>query len=320
MVKVFVSTIPGLEFIAASECNELFGVKSTKEGRGRVSFSIPVKLLPKLSELRSVHHFWMQVYQTSSVLQAENSKEETLETLEELVNTFDWNLAMYGLNFFKEKELSNKINKKAKDGSVDVGDNIRDNTTEEGQSRPNCFATDENVLHNDNLKRKAEEDLAFEEKVCKTVQGLACLHANNKGSDEKKCTDCHNVLESHVKIEENNQELTYLNRKPTDIKFRVTCHRNGKHTFSSMEAAKYIGSGVKGYFGWNVDLENFDIEILAFIEDFQITIAVKLSEESKHNRNVKFFGPTTLRATTSYCMLKLAGVKRGKIAKVLKLI
>ena len=98
------------------------------------------------------------------------------------------------------------------------------------------------------------------------------------------------------------------------IKFRVTCSRTGKHKFNSMEAAKWMGSGVKEIFGWQVDLENFDIEVLTFIFEKNITVAIRLTEESKHKRNIAHFGPTTLRSTTSYCMLKLANIKPGEIS------
>jgi len=130
---------------------------------------------------------------------------------------------------------------------------------------------------------------------------------------ETSSLDSESIFTSKNNISDPNKLITFLKKNAADIKFRVTCNRTGKHDFTSMEAARYIGSGVKGYFGWNVDLENYDIEILAFIDNNEITIAIKLSQESKHSRNVKYFGPTTLRATTSYCMLKLAGVKSGDI-------
>lgn len=40
---------------------------------------------------------------------------------------------------------------------------------------------------------------------------------------------------------------------------------------------------------------------------------IALTKESKHRRNINFFGPTTLRATICYNMLRLAEPKTGDI-------
>lgn len=40
---------------------------------------------------------------------------------------------------------------------------------------------------------------------------------------------------------------------------------------------------------------------------------IALTKESKHRRNINFFGPTTLRATICYNMLRLAQPKTGDI-------
>jgi 23S rRNA G2445 N2-methylase RlmL len=40
---------------------------------------------------------------------------------------------------------------------------------------------------------------------------------------------------------------------------------------------------------------------------------ITLTKESKHHRNINFFGPTTLRATICYSMLRLAQPKAGDI-------
>jgi 23S rRNA G2445 N2-methylase RlmL len=40
---------------------------------------------------------------------------------------------------------------------------------------------------------------------------------------------------------------------------------------------------------------------------------IALTKESKHHRNINFFGPTTLRATICYNMLRLAQPKAGDV-------
>ena len=97
-------------------------------------------------------------------------------------------------------------------------------------------------------------------------------------------------------------------------RFRVTCTRTGnKHTFSSPEAAAKFGGGINDWFGWPVDLSNPDIEVLLNIVESNVVIGVALTKESRGKRNIAHFGPTTLKSSIAYCMLKLANIETGKI-------
>ena len=88
--------------------------------------------------------------------------------------------------------------------------------------------------------------------------------------------------------------------------FRVTCTRTGiKHTVTSMEAAKYFGSGVSLQFGWKVKLTHPDIEVLLSITDSDCLISILLTQDSRHLRNITHFGPTTLRSTIAYGLVRL---------------
>ncbi len=90
--------------------------------------------------------------------------------------------------------------------------------------------------------------------------------------------------------------------KPT---FRVTCTRGGrKHTFSSMDAAGQFGAGIGQYFGWSVKLKDPDIEVLLNIMGDSATIGIALSKEGLFKRNITHFGPTTLRSTIAYGLLR----------------
>ena len=92
---------------------------------------------------------------------------------------------------------------------------------------------------------------------------------------------------------------------PQQISFRVTCNRIGrKHCFSSVEAASHFGAGLARYFGWKVQLKNPDLEVLLSIANDDATVRIALSRESKHKRNIAHFGPTTLRSTIAYGMLR----------------
>lgn len=92
---------------------------------------------------------------------------------------------------------------------------------------------------------------------------------------------------------------------PQQTSFRVTCNRIGrKHCFSSVEAASHFGAGLARYFGWKVQLKNPDLEVLLSIANEDATVRIALSRESKHKRNITHFGPTTLRSTIAYGMLR----------------
>ena len=89
------------------------------------------------------------------------------------------------------------------------------------------------------------------------------------------------------------------------ITFRVTCTRGGrKHGFSSPEAARSFGAGLADFFDWKVQLKNPDIEVLLAISGDEAKVGVALNRESKFKRNIAHFGPTTLRATIGYGMLR----------------
>ena len=93
--------------------------------------------------------------------------------------------------------------------------------------------------------------------------------------------------------------------KSKEITFRVTCTRGGrKHTFSSQEAAQHFGAGLARYFGWKVQLKNSTIEVLLDISGDTATVGLSLTRESKYKRNISHFGPTTLRSTIAYGMLR----------------
>ncbi|XP_026357068.1 THUMP domain-containing protein 3 isoform X2 [Ursus americanus] len=102
--------------------------------------------------------------------------------------------------------------------------------------------------------------------------------------------------------DESSKEETH----PKMLKFRVTCNRAGeKHCFSSNEAARDFGGAVQDYFKWKADMTNFDVEVLLNIHDSEIVVGIALTEESLHRRNITHFGPTTLRSTLAYGMLRL---------------
>uniref|UniRef100_A0A2C9JZA6 THUMP domain-containing protein n=1 Tax=Biomphalaria glabrata TaxID=6526 RepID=A0A2C9JZA6_BIOGL len=103
-------------------------------------------------------------------------------------------------------------------------------------------------------------------------------------------------------------------RDPTKPTFRVTCNRNGEsHPFDSPSAAASFGSAVNKYHQWIVDLSNYDIEVVLDIDHDEVSVCLGLTKTSLHKRNMVAFGPTTLRATICYNMLRLCRIKTGDI-------
>ena len=93
-------------------------------------------------------------------------------------------------------------------------------------------------------------------------------------------------------------------KDPTLPSFRATCYRTGKHSFQSPDAARVFGGAVQDYFCWNVDLTQFDIEVVLFVSSNSGYVAISLTRESLHRRHITDFGPTTLRPTIAYNMLR----------------
>ena len=94
-------------------------------------------------------------------------------------------------------------------------------------------------------------------------------------------------------------------RDPTKPVFRVTCKRTGEnHSFDSMSAAASLGSAVQTYFGWSVDMTNFNIEVVLSIDNNEVSVGLALTPDSLHKRNLVAFGVTTLRPTICHNMLR----------------
>ena len=112
------------------------------------------------------------------------------------------------------------------------------------------------------------------------------------------------VVEKSTSTGEGKRLYSSLLKKEA-ITFRVTCTRGGrKHAFSSPEAARAFGAGLAEYFDWRVRLKDPDIEVLLAISGDEVRVGVALNREAQFKRNIAHFGPTTLRATIAYGILR----------------
>ncbi|XP_017759751.1 PREDICTED: THUMP domain-containing protein 3-like [Eufriesea mexicana] len=97
------------------------------------------------------------------------------------------------------------------------------------------------------------------------------------------------------------------------LKYRVTCERTGKHIFESADVARAIGGELQDKYLWLVDLSAYYLEIFCKLIENELVTCLRVTPESKHHRNITCFGPTTLRATICYNLLRLAHPNPGDI-------
>lgn len=197
--------------------------------------------------------------------QFKDSKEETLKDLMQLASELPWTDA---LDVWK---LNNALKKK------------------KGQRRRGEKGT----------KVKANNEATTATDLSETLQQQLVLETTAEGQPEgEEVTP--DIDNSNSQDSEDTTTETKL------IKFRVTCNRAGdKHSFSSNEAARDFGGAVQEFFQWKADMTKFDIEVLLNIHGQEVVIGIALTEESLHRRNITHFGPTTLRSTLCYGMLRL---------------
>ncbi|XP_066899663.1 tRNA (guanine(6)-N2)-methyltransferase THUMP3 isoform X4 [Kogia breviceps] len=273
------ATVPtGFEQTAADEVREKLGssCKISKD-RGKIYFDISVESLAQVHCLRSVDNLFV-VVQEFKDYQFKEKKEEVLKDFEDLAGKLPWSdpLKIWKINtcFKKKKTKHKKINQNSSKDKIESGQG--DKTDERDVKK----AFTNNVLDSQILDYY--ENPAIKEEISTLVGDDLTAYKDETEKSSKEETD------------------------PEVLKFRVTCNRAGeKHCFSSNEAARDFGGAVQDYFKWKADMTNFDVEVLLNIHDNEIVVGIALTEESLHRRNITHFGPTTLRSTLAYGMLRL---------------
>ncbi|KAM9185978.1 tRNA (guanine(6)-N(2))-methyltransferase THUMP3 isoform 1-T1 [Dugong dugon] len=282
------ATVPtGFEQTAADEVREKLGssCKISKD-RGKIYFDISVESLAKVHCLRSVDNLFV-VVQEFKDYQFKETKEEVLKDFEDLAGKLPWTdpLKVWKINtsFKKKKAKRKKVNQNSSKGKINNGqgekiderDVKKEFTSNAGE--PHILDYYENPAIKEEISTLVGDDLASSKEE----------EADESSKEE---TD-HRVL-----------------------KFRVTCNRAGeKHCFTSNEAARDFGGAVQDYFKWKADMTSFDVEVLLNIHDNEIVVGIALTEESLHRRNITHFGPTTLRSTLAYGMLRLCAPQPSDI-------
>ncbi|ESO91208.1 hypothetical protein LOTGIDRAFT_105490, partial [Lottia gigantea] len=156
------------------------------------------------------------------------------------------------------------------------------------------------------------DEIPESERVVVTENMSKPLKAESDLSSPEKTHEPESKSEDSAKISEKLQaKYEHDSTKP---KFRVTCHRVGEcHKFDSTNMGANFGGAIYTYFGWNVDLTKFDIEVILNIDWDDVTVCIGLTKESLHKRLLTNFGMTTLRPTIAYNMLRLCEIKCGDV-------
>ncbi len=95
--------------------------------------------------------------------------------------------------------------------------------------------------------------------------------------------------------------------------FRVTGTRSGEHEYNSQEIAAAAGSAIQATYGWAVDLENFDFEVMVEVEEEHCLVGLRLTPEALHKRSRVVHGIASLNPTAAYAMCVLSGPKRDEV-------
>ncbi|XP_016851482.2 tRNA (guanine(6)-N2)-methyltransferase THUMP3 isoform X3 [Anolis carolinensis] len=282
------ATVPtGFEATAADEVQEKLGSKSRiSKDRGKIYFEIPAIRLPQVHQLRSVDNLFV-VVQEFKDYQFKETKEDALKDLEDLAKKLPWTDA---LEVWKLNTNLKKRKTRRKRGNQQ-GNSKKEKPKEDGCEQEAVGKEMDDPVQNSLEAAEIQDSECTDEKVPLDEDEQSDPKEELASNDENK-----NELEDCKKCEMDSETL----------KFRVTCNRAGdKHSFKSNEAARDFGGAVQDFFQWKADMTNFDVEVLLNIHNNEVVVGIALTEESLHRRNITHFGPTTLRSTLAYGMLRL---------------
>ncbi|NWI12574.1 THUM3 protein, partial [Crypturellus soui] len=292
------ATVPtGFELTAAAEVEEKLGARAAvSRDRGKIYFEVAPERLAQVHQLRSVDNLFV-VVQEFKDYQFKEGKEEALKDLEDLVKKLPWAEPL------KVWELNNSLKKKK---------------TKRKKQNPQNAASREKLNEDGEEERTDEKDGSDQAQGCtesaagaepargedtETAPGEVPQQRDHEDSERADAPDAsHGGSGDEAKAGDGRKG----EGDTSVLKFRVTCNRAGdKHSFTSNEAARDFGGAVQEHFQWKADMTNFDVEVLLNIHNNEVVVGIALTEESLHRRNITHFGPTTLRSTLAYGMLRL---------------
>ncbi|XP_061864418.1 tRNA (guanine(6)-N2)-methyltransferase THUMP3 isoform X2 [Colius striatus] len=295
LAAVIGATVPtGFELTAAEEVQEKLGSASRiSRDRGKIYFEVPADSLAQVHRLRSVDNLFV-VVQEFKDYQFKENKEDALKDLEDLVKKLPWT------NPLKVWELNNSLKKRK---TKRKKQNLPSTASKEKLNDDRDEGTDQkdDVEQEDCAQNAASVEPAIGQDTEEAQGG-----ASQNGEEDNEQSDAKDDLQAGCGSESQASDSQAGEGEAKVLKFRVTCNRAGdKHSFTSNEAARDFGGAVQEHFQWKADMTNFDVEVLLNIHNSEVVVGIALTEESLHRRNITHFGPTTLRSTLAYGMLRL---------------
>ncbi|WAR25575.1 THUM3-like protein [Mya arenaria] len=299
-------TVPtGFEQVAGGEVKEKIG-SGFKELRGKISFECPIESVEKVTKLRTVDNCRVvMLYQSNYEFSDDkvwkrffSFEHPIAEVPEEITSDF-------GEPYFPPPRQNSNPEKKSKRSKGKKWKKKRENLVDK--------AKDEPVEAISGSGAASQESGDKTETVTKSVCDLNNSVNVTNGSECPKTNETAQVTEGG----ENPNKKPRVRENPWNPlmpSFRVTCNRSGdKHNFDSMTAAANFGGAIYQYFGWNIKMTEFDMEVILAIDDHEVTVSMGLTKESLHRRDITSFGPTTLRPTVANGMLRLCSIQSGDI-------
>ncbi|XP_013378720.1 THUMP domain-containing protein 3 [Lingula anatina] len=320
LCEIEATVTSGFEVVALQDAVEKLGCKVVR-GRGRIFIHIPVKQAEKVLQLGGVDNLYVVVKRYED-FNFSKDQEEVMKQIKGIVPEVNWELGLHVWSKFikfahqvsphpidpsacqsqisiqKQQPVSQpKVIIQQKNGDKDcLNSKQNSNVTEVAPHSGDCFFS-------------SKQDDAVHSDTDHSVMGKPtsqCSILTTRLKQALRTTPLDNSDEPAAK-----KKRTF---NPNLPKFRATCYRTGNnHSFQSMEAASQFGGTIQDYFGWNVDLKNHDLEVVLNIADNDVYVTLGLTTESLHKRNIVDFGPTTLRTTIAYNMLRLSHILPGDV-------
>uniref|UniRef100_A0A663ESQ4 THUMP domain containing 3 n=1 Tax=Aquila chrysaetos chrysaetos TaxID=223781 RepID=A0A663ESQ4_AQUCH len=300
LTAVIGATVPtGFELTAAEEVQEKLGSASRiSRDRGKIYFEVPARGLPQVHRLRSVDNLFV-VVQEFKDYQFKENKEDALKDLEDLVKKLPWTdpLKVWELNNSLKKKKTKR--KKHNPQSTASKEKLNEDGQGEGTDQKDASKQEGCAQNAAGVEPASGQDT-------EKAQGVASRNGEEEEEEDNEQADVKDELQAGSGSETKAGDGKTSEGKAKVLKFRVTCNRAGdKHSFMSNEAARDFGGAVQEHFQWKADMTNFDVEVLLNIHNNEVVVGIALTEESLHRRNITHFGPTTLRSTLAYGMLRL---------------
>jgi len=240
-------------------------------------------------------------------------QDDALQQIQSLVPLIDWKTGLRVWSLFQDLPYT-----------VTLPKPVEDCKCVEFVEKSELAAKELTVMYTDPALSSVDCE-TYTQKLCNgnfedrhTQNSLQSIEAVSHGEDctidedvvTSYSTKCKDNMDSNILLTCDNvcdktEEVIVGTVKKSALSFRATCYRTGKHhCFQSPAAAAHFGGAVQDYFGWNVDLNNYDIELVLCIESRDIRIGISLTNQSLHRRHITHFGKTTLRPTVAYGMLR----------------